>query len=170
MLDVRGDIYGGCPVYFQALCNTNFSATAYNNGTNGALIPWNKLFEHKGGCFDTSTGLFKAPIDGVYRFGYSVRKQTGSYSDMWTYIQKNGSAMNGTSNTPGRVYVSGGSSGASVFTSQTFILDLSAGDTIGILLAESDSSGTDARMSNSYNYFHGYYIGTGNGSFGSYSY
>jgi len=75
--------------------------------------------------------------------------------------------MNGILNTPGRVYVDGS---ASVFVSQTFILDLSAGDTIGILLAESDASGTDARISNSYNYFHGYYIGTGNGSFGSYSY
>ena len=166
-LDVRGDIYGGCPVYFQALYNANFSATAYNNGSGGALIPWNKLFEHKGGCFDTSTGLFTAPIDGVYRFGYSVRKQTSSYSTCWTYIQKNGVPMNGILNTPGRVYVDGS---ASVFVSQTFILDLSAGDTIGILLAESDASGTDARISNSYNYFHGYYIGTGNGSFGSYSY
>ena len=76
----------------------------------------------------------------------------------------------GGGNHPGRVYVDGGSSGASVFASQRFILDLSAGDTVGILLAESDVAGTDARISNSYNYFHGYYIGTGNGSFGSYSY
>jgi hypothetical protein len=167
VLDVQGDIHGGCPVYFQALYNANFSATAYNNGSGGALIPWNKLFEHKGSCFDTSTGLFTAPIDGVYRFGYSVRKQTASYSTCWTYIQKNGAPMNGINNSPGRVYVEGS---ASVFVSQTFILDLSAGDTIGILLAESDASGTDARISNSYNYFHGYYIGTGNGSFGSYSY
>ena len=167
-LDVRGDIYGGCPVYFQALYNANFSATAYNNGTSGALIPWNTLFEHKGGCFDTSTGLFTAPIDGVYRFGYSMRKQTGSYDTFWTYIQKNGAVMSaGGANTPGRVYVDGS---AAVFASQTFILDLSTGDTIGILLAESDNSDTDARMSNSYNYFHGYYIGTGNGSFGSYAY
>jgi hypothetical protein len=170
-LDVRGDIYGGCPVYFQALYNANFSATAYNNSTNGALIPWNTLFEHKGDCFDTSTGLFTAPIDGVYSFGYSLRKQTGSYDDFWTYVQKNGVVMvAGGGNHPGRVYVDGGSSGASVFASQRFILDLSAGDTVGILLAESDVAGTDARISNSYNYFHGYYIGTGNGSFGSYSY
>ena len=168
-LDVRGDIYGGCPVYFQALYNANFSATAYNNGSGGALIPWNTLFEHKGDCFDTSTGLFTAPIDGLYRFGYSMRKQNSGYSDFWTYIQKNGVPMNGTANTTGRVYASG-ASGLATFVSQTFILDLSAGDTIGILLAESDASGIDARISNSYNYFHGYYVGTGNGSFGSYSY
>ena len=98
-----------------------------------------------------------------------MRKQTSGYSDFWTYVQKNGVPMNGTSNTTGRVYASG-ASGLATFVSQTFILDLSAGDTIGILLAESDASGIDARISNSYNYFHGYYVGTGNGSFGSYSY
>ena len=111
---------------------------------------------------------FTAPIDGLYSFGYSMRKQTGSYGDFWTYVQKNGSPLNGSGNAPGRVYVDGGSSGASVFASQRFILDLSTGDTVGVIIATTSS--IDARISNSYNYFHGYYIGTGNGSFGSYSY
>ena len=167
-LDVRGDIYGGCPAYFQVLYNANLQAARYDVAPYGTLVPWNTLFEHKGGCFDTSTGLFTAPVDGLYRFGYSMRKQTGSYGDFWTYVQKNGSPLNGSSNSPGRVYVDGGSSGASVFASQTFILDLSVGDTVGIIIATTSS--IDARISNSYNYFHGYYIGRGNGSFGSYSY
>jgi hypothetical protein len=170
-LDVRGDIHGGCPVFFQAICNLTFSATAYNNGSGGALIPWNTLFEHKGDCFNTSTGLFTAPIDGAYKFGYSVRKRGGAYTDFWTYIQKNGAPLNGTANSPGRVYVASSSSGPeSVFASQAFILDLSAGDTVGVLLAESNNAGTDAQISNSYNSFHGHYIGRGNGSFGSYAY
>jgi len=170
-LDVRGDIHGGCPVFFQAICNLTFSATSYLNGSGGALIPWNTLFGQKGDCFNTSTGLFTAPIDGAYKFGYSVRKRAGNYSDFWTYIQKNGAPLNGTANSPGRVYVASSSSGPeSVFASQAFILDLSAGDTVGVLLAESNNAGTDAQISNSYNNFHGHYIGRGNGSFGSYAY
>ena len=167
-LDVRGDIHGGCPVFFQALYDANLQAQRYDVAPYGTVVPWDTLFEHKGDCFDTSTGLFTAPIDGLYSFGYSMRKRAGSYEDFWTYVQKNGSPLNGSGNSPGRVYVDGGSSGASVFASQRFILDLSAGDTVGIIIAT--VNGLDAQISNSYNSFHGYYIGRGNGSFGSYSY
>jgi hypothetical protein len=168
-LDVRGDIHGGCPVYFQALYNANLQAARYDVAPYGTLIPFNKVFEHKGDCFDTSTGLFTAPIDGLYSFGYSVRKRGGSYDDFWTYIQKNGSPLNGTNNSPGRVYVASSTSGPeSVFASQRFILDLSAGDTVGVIIAT--VNGLNAQISNGYNSFHGYYVGRGNGSFGSYSY
>lgn len=169
MLDVRGDIHGGCPVYFQALYNANLQAARYDVAPYGTLVPWDTLFEHKGNCFDTSTGLFTAPIDGLYSFGYSVRKRGGAYDDFWTYIQKNGSPLNGSNNSLGRVYVASSTSGPeSVFSSQRFILDLSAGDTVGIIIAA--SNGSNAQISNGYNSFHGYYIGRGNGSFGSYSY
>ena len=169
-LDVRGDIHGGCPAYFQALYSNNLQAQRYDVAPYGTVIPWNTLFEHKGGCFDTSTGLFRAPIDGLYSFGYSVRKRGGNYDDFWTYVQKNGAPLNGTSgNHPGRAYVDSSNSGPeSVFASQKFILDLSAGDTVGIIIAT--VHGLNAQISNSYNSFHGHYIGRGNGSFGSYSY
>jgi hypothetical protein len=165
VLDVRGDILGGCPVYFQAVHDGYFSAAPYNNGSGGVLIRWDTLFEHKGNCFDTSTGLFRAPINGLYRFGYSMRIQSTAYDTYWTYVQKNGIPLNGTSNSIGRVYAQNNNYNT---VSQTFILDLSAGDTVGILLAE--AIGDDARISNSYSSFHGYYIGTGNGPLASYSY
>jgi hypothetical protein len=145
-------------VYFQALYNANLQAQRYDVAPYGTLVPWNILFEHKGGCFDTSTGLFTAPIDGLYGFGYSVRKRGGTYADFWTYIQKNGSPLNSSNNSPGRVYVASSSSGPeSVFASQNFILDLSAGDTVGVIIAT--VNGLDAQISNSYNAFRGYYIG-----------
>ena len=169
-LDVKGDIHGGCPVYFQALYDANLQAQRYDVAPYGTVIPWNTVSEQKGNCFDTSNGLFKAPIDGLYSFGYSVRKRGGTYDDFWTYVQKNGSPLNGTNNSPGRVYVDGGTGvgATSVFASQRFILYLSAGDTVGIIIAT--VHGLNAQISNSYNSFHGYYIGGGNSSVGNYSY
>jgi len=158
VLDVRGDILGGCPVYFQARIDENFSAS-----TSGALIPWNTLFEHKGGCFDTSTGLFKAPIDGLYKFGFQLRARDKTYDRFWTYIQKNGSIT--STGGPGRVYGEPNST-VNVFTSSTFISDLVAGDTIGILLFEPASS--DSQIASTYNMFYGYYIGNGTGASISY--
>jgi hypothetical protein len=154
VLDVRGDIHGGCPVYFQSTCSTNFAAAMYNNGSGGALIEFDTLYEHKGDCFDVGTSLFTAPIHGLYKFGYSMRSRTDSTQHMWTYIQKNGSPLNGTSNTPGRVYID---QGEFAMVHNNFILELRAGDTIGILLAKNSSSAGE--ISNSYNSFHGRYIG-----------
>jgi thiamine phosphate synthase YjbQ (UPF0047 family) len=158
VLDVRGDIHGGCPVYFQASLTTNFSAIP-----GGNLIIWDNLFEHKGGCYDTSTGLFTAPIDGLYQFGFQMRQRDSTYDRFWTYIEKNGSAT--SANGPGRVY-GYALSGDVKYLSSTFILDLVVGDTIGVQLHEPANS--DSQIASTYNGFYGYYIGNGTGASISY--
>ena len=155
MLDVRGDIRGGCPVYFQAKLGTAFSAGLYNNSINGAVIPWDQLYENTG-CYNTTTGLFTAPMTAVYKFGYGMRPASSS-TTYWTYIQKNGVAAKSANDHPGRIY-----SHTDLDTqSATFIMDLRMGDTVGILLASSGS--TMPQVSNSYGYFHGHYFGESRG-------
>ena len=155
-LDVRGDVRGGCPVYFQAeLTVNNFEAAAYNSATSGAVITWDKLYENTG-CYDPATGLFTAPMTAVYKFGYSMRSSI-SGSDYWTYIQKNGVVTNSRSDTPGRIY----SPNDYNTNFSSFIMDLRAGDTVGILLAT--GIGGTAKISSSYGYFHGHYFSESRG-------
>jgi len=155
-LDVRGDIIGGCPVYFQTRRTSPFNAGIYNNSINGAVIPWDQLYENTG-CYNPATGLFTAPMTAVYKFGYGMRSADSSKSHYWTYIQKNGTAAKSAGDHPGRIYC-----GQDDYDTQsaTFIMDLRAGDTVGILLA---STNTSPSISNSYGYFHGHYIGESRG-------
>ena len=154
-LDVRGDIIGGCPVYFQARLTSEFTAGLYNNSINGAVIPWDQLYENTG-CYNTTTGLFTAPMTAVYKFGYGMRPASSS-TTYWTYIQKNGVAAKSANDHPGRIY-----SHTDLDTqSATFIMDLRMGDTVGILLASSGSP--MPKVSNSYGYFHGHYFGESRG-------
>ena len=156
-LDVRGDVRGGCPVYFQAeLTVNNFAGAVYNSATSGAVIIWDKLYENTG-CYNPATGLFTAPMTAVYKFGYSMRSSNASLSDYWTYIQKNGVVTNSRSDTPGRIY----SPNDYNTNFSSFIMDLRAGDTVGILLATGNNG--SATISNSYGYFHGHYFSESRG-------
>lgn len=67
-LDVRGDIYGGMPVFFDVRFTSAPTATHA-----GSRIVWDTINDASGGGFDTSTGTFTAPIGGVYKFSYFAR-------------------------------------------------------------------------------------------------
>jgi hypothetical protein len=69
-LDVRGDIIGGCPVFFSAWCSTQPDT---NTNAVPKTIIWNKVTSSKGGGYDASTGIFTAPLPGYYRFYYTAR-------------------------------------------------------------------------------------------------
>ncbi len=69
-LDVRGDIIGGCPVFVSAWCSTG---PATNSNGVPKTIVWNKVTSSKGGGYDSSTGIFTAPLPGYYRFYYTAR-------------------------------------------------------------------------------------------------
>ena len=156
-LDVRGDVRGGCPVYFQAeLTVNNFAGAEYDSATSGAVIIWDKLYENTG-CYNPATGLFTAPMTAVYKFGYSMRSSNGNLSDYWTYIQKNGVPANSKNDTPGRIY----SPNDYNTNFSSFIMDLRAGDTVGILLAHGING--SVTISNSYGYFHGHYFSESRG-------
>ena len=67
-LDVRGDIHGGMPVFFDARFTSAPTATHV-----GSRIVFDTLNNSRGGGFDTSTGIFTAPIAGQYKFSYFMR-------------------------------------------------------------------------------------------------
>jgi hypothetical protein len=83
-LDVRGDIMGGCPVFFNAYRDAG--------NTGGAVNPliWNQVTVNKGGGYDNTTGKFTASVSGYYRFDvYLSIENTGSGSSIALQWRKN---------------------------------------------------------------------------------
>jgi len=137
-LDVRGDIHGGCPVYFAA------SATDYRYASSsGTVIVFDRVEVSRGGGYDSSTGVFTVPLAGIYRFDFYAR-QHGS-TPLYARIQKNGSSQ-----TFGRAYFGA----ASVMGGSTGVFRLNVGDTIQIKLYDNSAG----RITDQYNGFIGQYI------------
>jgi hypothetical protein len=137
-LDVRGDIIGGCPVYFGA------TSTAYRYASStGTVIIFDSLIKSRGGGYDTSTGRFTVPLAGTYRFDFYARQHgsTSAYSRL---------RINGTAQQFGRCYFGE----ASVMVSLAAIHELNVGDIVDIIMQED----TSARITNQYNGFIGQYI------------
>jgi hypothetical protein len=67
-LDVRGDIIGGMPVFFDVRFTSAPTATHA-----GSRIVFDTINNSRGGGFDKSTGTFTAPIAGQYKFSYFMR-------------------------------------------------------------------------------------------------
>ena len=133
VLDVRGDIRGGCPVYFEARRDAG--------GTGGDPIRWNVVVLNKGGGYNPSTGLFTAPISGVYNISFSAHSSGGS---MDVRLTRNGSHVDG-----GWGYVAA----VSYNTSKSMVFNLSQGETVGVRLAGGGMYGLYG-----YNNFSGFYI------------
>jgi hypothetical protein len=79
-LYVRGDIHGGCPVYFYARNTSNFSGAS-----GGATIPYNSVFISRGGAPD-SDGVFTCPLAGVYKFDFYARNETTTGAYLRAYL------------------------------------------------------------------------------------
>lgn len=144
MLDVKGDIYGGCPVYFHT---RKTSSTTAN--TTGVVIVWNSLELSRGGGYDPSNGKFTAPIKGVYKFIYYARGDNAA-NNFILRPRYNG-VDPGTGNTAGTTF--GNEDGA--HASAYLIHEMNEGDTLEILLYT--LSGT-MYISSAYNGFYGYYL------------
>ena len=83
-LDVRGDIYGGCPAFFNAYRDAG--------NTSGAVNPliWNRVTVNKGGCYNNVTGKFTASVSGYYRFDvYLSIENTGTGGTIGLQWRKN---------------------------------------------------------------------------------
>ena len=86
-LDVRGDIHGGCPVFFTAYATSGTSPTGSSGGT---IIVFNKTLVNKGGAYDISNGRCTFPVSGYYEVFF--RGGTSSTSEFHTQIFANGNA------------------------------------------------------------------------------
>ena len=135
-LDVRGDIYGGCPIYFAAY-NTNGASA-------GNTVIWNELWISKGGGYDKSTGIFTAPLAGIYKFYYTLRQSGGAATSLYARVQLNGADI---SSSYGAIYLSTTRDQAG----STVLLKLNAGDTISVKVYNYD-------MASAYSSFVGEYF------------
>jgi hypothetical protein len=90
-LDVRGDIYGGCPVFFTAYSDyPNGSNFTYTGSTAGTVIVFNNTTVNKGGAYDISNGRCTFPISGYYEVFF--RGGTANATDFHAKIYRNGIA------------------------------------------------------------------------------
>ena len=135
-LDVRGDIHGGCPIYFAAY-NTNGASA-------GNTVIWNELWISRGGGYNTSTGIFTAPLAGIYKFYYTLRQSGGAGTSLYARVQLNGSDL---STQYGAIYLQTTRDQAG----STVLLKLNAGDNISIKVYSYD-------MASAYSSFVGEYF------------
>ena len=87
-LDVRGDMYGGMPVFFTAY-SSNGSGTVTGSSA-GTVIVFNKTTVNKGGAYDLSNGRCTFPVSGYYEVFF--RGGTAGTADFHAKIYRNGNA------------------------------------------------------------------------------
>jgi len=140
-LDVRGDIMGGCPAAFSVAYNpTSLSG-------NQTII-WNLVYYNVGGGYNSSDGLFTAPVSGYYHFTvWGMTSGTASGTIEFQFM-KNGSTVQQ------RPY---GHAGGNYGNATGSIIEyLSVGNTMSIFLT--DSTTMYAGSVHSYNGFSGFYL------------
>ena len=156
-LDVRGNLN------VDGVITSNipaFSAYEYDDYTVtvAGYITMGNTFVNQGGCYDTSTGKFTAPITGTYYFtaDCTIRAGTGSGASSWTF-HKNDVNFNPTSTSRPIVYqyIDPGTDHQS--TSGSLMITLNAGDTFRIK-AQGIPSNTDQNWGSGYGRFMGYLI------------
>jgi len=156
-LDVRGDIYGGCPVFFHARRTTHAESTA---GAGFDPLIWQSALNNKGGGYSTTTGKFTAPIAGFYEFFYGG--MSVNLDDSLEVIPK----LNNVDYPGPTIYVSPDSSQQHRYAMATAIVEMKVGDTWHIRLPAGAVGlyGTG----NSYNMFTGKLLSTVGGGGGGY--
>lgn len=124
----------------------------YRNAGNvgaTATIVFNVAELNQGNHFDTSTGLFTAPVAGIYYFSAFGMKTNNSGGNFGIRFIKNGTAVTGTwmfQNGGANIHMANHISGA---------YDLAANDTMGVQVTHE----TFYAVSNMHNSFSGFFVG-----------
>ena len=127
---------GGNLVAFHAYPNANFntSSGAYNVDTESNLI-FSAVWYNYGGHYNTSTGRFVAPVDGLYQF--TATMAMNSNSNTYAYLSAEAHQWAGNGSTLTRRWIGGWGSKLSGTTAydrqqnvQTF--PLAAGDGVSM--------------------------------------
>jgi hypothetical protein len=144
-LDVRGDIIGGCPVFFRVRKSTDTLS-----GANPII--WDEIMVNKGSGYSTLTGKFTAPVSGYYEFIYGGCSGRTDWSAEIHAHKNNGSRIAGAS-----AYAAGGSGHWGRQLMNTVIIELNVGETFHLSQpsGNQDMYGTSAH---SYNFFSGKYL------------
>jgi len=128
----------------NAILSDRFTSTGGGGGHN------------VGSDYNTSTGIYTAPVDGRYLFGYSLRWETGDFvmnSYIRTYI-----SINNTSDFKSGHQINGSNEAFSNFMamSSSAVVNLSAGDTVRLKGGLNNGTG---KFYASESNFYGIYLG-----------
>jgi len=150
-LDVRGNIIGGCPVFFRANIETPSNSALLP--ASGAPIIWNNVSWNVGGGYNSGTGIFTAPIQGYYSFNHWAMSK-GNLSIVFVYYINNALANDLN---PVRTEPYQKNTGNHTQNSGTTTFKMRAGDRIHIALGDGNIF-VSAAGSAMYNNFEGYYL------------
>ena len=104
--------------------HSSFIAHTPNNGSVNAILVFTQTIENIGSNYDTSTGLYTAPIKGLYTFSFSLLLY--GTSNTGNHFYKNGSDI-------GIIIQNSSEDGNFLDSSQATInIHLEAGDTFGV--------------------------------------
>ena len=146
---------GGLTPAFSAYVSSNI------NDVTGDGTTYNIIFDSEdfdiGSDFNTTTGLFTAPSTGKYMFSGSVRlgNQSGSTIGVMN-IKLSSSSKPFWEGNPANGVTSNGIVMVRPFS---YILDLTAADTVGVNVVAYSGSGKVDDVMNNITYFSGYLIG-----------
>ena len=107
------------PASFHILVNRNGNQTGYNASSTSDPIVWNRVIEGSTGAsshFNTSTGLFTAPVTGMYLFHAAVN---AGFTNEGAWLIINGSRVNYSAFNPNAAATSDGMVTYSVTAGQT---------------------------------------------------
>ncbi|TWW53008.1 cerebellin-3-like [Takifugu flavidus] len=109
-------------VLFTAVLQTGGNVGPFQGDTT---LIFNRAITNVGEAYDTSTGLFKAPVTGYYCFSFSYRADKREQSGL-TLMKNDEAIVAFNSNKPGCLHVDNASS--------TACLELQRGDKVSVVL------------------------------------
>lgn len=111
-------------IYFSAYLDSN------SRSGNQNPLPMQVTSQNVGGCYNTSTSKFTAPVQGVYLFTMTGLRAEGSDSLSWLLMVNDGYANTGTSEPNERCLMTWNSSNG--HCSRTMLVNLKKGDAVWV--------------------------------------
>ena len=140
-IDTAGHVTQALQPAFAARRNTNQSG--FNPSSLTTVVVYNLEFEDRNSDYDTSTGLFTAPVDGTYWFQASIYS---NYTFQQGWLVVNGARMNFSDVAYGSLYA--------VFAA-TYYIELDANDTVGFHPYKGGETSVLIYDNNHHTYFRG---------------